>query len=111
MTKAKFKYDNQSFRSFEISGHAEYNEEGLDIVCAGISATVITSLNLLLKLLGKKAKFSEVQEDGYMYFEIIDKKLEINTNYFVELVIENLILSLQEIEETYPNHLKIKIEK
>ena len=51
MTKAKFIYSNQLFQTFEISGHAEYADEGLDIVCAGISATVINSLNLIISSL------------------------------------------------------------
>ena len=33
------------------------------------------------------------------------------TKDFMNLVVSNLIESLQEIEEMYPNHLKVKIEK
>ena len=111
MTKAKFSYQNHDFHTFEISGHADYNEEGLDIVCAGISATVITSLNLLMKLIKNKYKFNENQEEGYMHFEVTDNKLDQETKDFMNLIVANLIESLQQIEEMYPNHLKVKIEK
>lgn len=110
MTKAKFVYENNLFNTFEIIGHADYAEEGLDIVCAGISASVITSLNLLIKLLNKKVLFNENQEEGYMHFEIIDHNIDEQTRSFIELVINNLYDSLSEISYSYPNHLKIKKE-
>lgn len=110
MTKAKFIYENNLFNTFEIIGHADYADEGLDIVCAGISASVITSLNLLIKLLNKKVLFNENQEEGYMHFEIIDQNIDNKTRSFVELVMENLYESLLQISDNYPNHLKIKKE-
>ena len=111
MTKAKFIYSNQLFQTFEISGHAEYADEGLDIVCAGISATVINSLNLIIKLLGKNIKFTENQEEGYMKLEVIKNNFNQTSRDFLELIVENLYESLQQISVIYPNHLKIKIEK
>lgn len=111
MTKASFKYSAQGFKSFEIKGHAEYSEEGYDIVCAGISATVITSLNLILKLLKNKIKFSEDQVKGYIFLEIVDENVDLTIHEFIELIVDNLISALQDIEESYPNHLKVKIEK
>ena len=111
MTKAKFIYSNQGFHIFEISGHAEYADEGLDIVCAGISATVINSLNLVMKLLGNNVKFNENQEEGYMKLDVVKNNFNQSTREFLELTIENLYESLQQISDIYPNHLKIKIEK
>ena len=111
MTKAKFVYSNQLFQTFEISGHAEYADEGLDIVCAGISATVINSLNLVIKLLGNNVRFNENQEEGYMKLEVIKNNFNQNTREFLELTIDNLYESLKQISDIYPNHLKIKIEK
>lgn len=111
MTKAKFIYSNQLFQTFEISGHAEYADEGLDIVCAGISATVINSLNLIIKLLGKNVKFTENQEEGYMKLEVVKNNFNQSSREFLELTVENLYESLQQISDIYPNHLKIKIEK
>lgn len=111
MTKAKFKFHKSLFQSFDISGHAEYNDEGLDIVCAGISATVITSLNLLSSLLKKSIKVSENEVEGYIHAEIINYDFDSKTLDFMHLVVDNLIASLSEIESMYPNHLKVKIEK
>jgi len=111
MTKAKFKFHNQIFQEFSISGHAEYNDEGLDIVCAGISATVISSLNLLISLLGKSVKVGENEEEGYIHLEVLDYNFDDATKKFMHLIIDNLINQLSEIESMYPNHLKVKIEK
>lgn len=111
MTKARFLFQNHRFYCFEISGHAEYADEGLDIVCAGISATVITSLNLLEKILTKKSVCNEDEEKGYIRFEIIDFNISNTDAKFIDMVVENLICSLEQISKVYPKHLQIKIEK
>ena len=91
MTKAVFKKQNGLWTSLEVSGHSGYSTAGSDIVCAGISATVINSLNLVLKLVNKKAKFSENQEEGYMKLEIVDSNIDkskssINITYQKEVL-------------------------
>ena len=111
MTKAVLKKQNGLWTSLEVSGHSGYSTAGSDIVCAGISATVINSLNLIIKLLGKNVKFTENQEEGYMKLEVIKNNFNQSSREFLELTVENLYESLQQISDIYPNHLKIKIEK
>ena len=48
MTKITiFRNRDNEFLGFECLGHAGYAEEGEDIVCAGISALVINTVNSL----------------------------------------------------------------
>ena len=48
MTKITiFRNQDQAFLGFDCLGHAGYAEEGEDIVCAGISALVINTINSL----------------------------------------------------------------
>ena len=112
MTNIKITKDNLgNIVKVVCDGHTNYGVSGEDIVCAGISATVINSLNLVLKLIGKKAKFNEDQEEGYMKLEIVDSNIDKSKREFLELTIDNMIESLMQISDMYPNHLKVKIEK
>lgn len=105
MTKADFKFKNDSPYSFHISGHAEYDEYGKDIVCSSITTAVFTTLNLLVKVL---------KEEDYTFFEneaegIIDFVLN-NESELASIIILNLLDILKNIEEQYPHNLKINIK-
>ncbi|MEE8815711.1 MAG: ribosomal-processing cysteine protease Prp [Lachnospiraceae bacterium] len=52
MTRVQiFRTKDGHFRSFTCQGHTGYAEEGEDIVCAGVSAIVINTVNCLQDLL------------------------------------------------------------
>ena len=56
----------------KISGHAEYAEEGFDIVCASVSSIAITTVNALISINEDCLVYSE--KDGLL--EIQDSKME-----------------------------------
>ncbi len=65
MTKVQiFKTKEGVVRSFHCSGHSGYAEEGEDIVCAGISALVINTVNCLDDLLHEKIEVTYDEESG-----------------------------------------------
>ena len=43
MIQVQFKKEQGQYKSFQIEGHAEYAEEGEDIICAAVSALVINT--------------------------------------------------------------------
>ena len=82
MIKVKLtKYDN-NINKIIIDGHANYDVFGKDIVCASVSSTVITTVNILLSL----------------------------DNEITRKVINVLISNLYELEKAYPKNIKIKEE-
>ena len=64
---------NQRIVSFEMTGHANFSEHGSDIVCAGVSALAITTVNSIEKLAGYQpiVEVDEV-EGGYLYMEVVE---------------------------------------
>lgn len=50
MVKVTYNYQNTVIKEVTITGHANFSEIGNDIVCAGISAIVIGTLNALHEL-------------------------------------------------------------
>ena len=106
MTKANFILNNEKKPyAFRISGHAEYGNYGEDIVCSGITTATFTTLNLLDKLL-KQEDYTLIQDEDT---GLIDFKLN-KTDDLSLLIIQNLLDILINIEEQYPQNLKIIIK-
>ena len=83
----------------EITGHANYDEYGKDIVCASVSSIVITSINACL----------EIDEESIYYEDLKDKiKIEIlKEDKITEKLINNMVFMLESLEKDYPKNIKI----
>ena len=65
MTKAVIERTGDGhYRSFFCSGHTGYAQEGEDIVCAGVSAIVINTVNCLEDLLHEPIGYDYDEETG-----------------------------------------------
>lgn len=101
MINVNIKKENNVITELKISGHAKYDEYGKDIVCAGVSSTLITSVNACLTF-DKESIYYE--EKNNFYLKNI-KKDEITNK-----LLENLINMLKSIESDYKDNIKIKEE-
>lgn len=101
MLSATFQRQRGSLLSVCVSGHAEYAEFGQDIVCASVSSAVMLTANMITEIFSVKAdvfakadavtiRLSEQSEDG-------------------SRILEGLLLHLQEIENDFPDNLKLQI--
>ena len=82
-----------------ISGHAEYADEGYDIVCASVSCIAITTVNALIS----------INEDCLVYTES-DGLLEIGIlkhDEVIDKLINNMITLLTKLSEDYKENIKI----
>ena len=95
----KIKIEKQeTINSIEISGHANFDKYGKDIVCASVSSIATTTVNALLKL-GKDIDY--ITKDGYL-------KITINSHdNVVDRLIDNMIDLFTELEMQYKNNIKI----
>ena len=97
MIKVKLSEDK-----IEITGHANYDEYGKDIVCSGVSSIVTTTVNAILSFNDKYRSYKEEKDK----FTIV-----INLhNDIVDKLINNMINMLKEVETNYPKNLKIRKE-
>lgn len=111
MTKAVLKKENGLWTSLKVSGHSGYADYGSDIVCAGISTAVISSINLLDKLLDGHFEVTQDENKGLVILNNIDySNLSNEKVEFVNLIFDNLIDTLKTIEDDYPKNFKLKIE-
>lgn len=99
MTKITvFKNQNREFLGFECLGHAGYADEGEDIVCAGISALVINTINSLDQYTEESFEADTDEKSGK-----ITLRFHSPAGHDAELLMNSLVLGLQGIQNTYGN--------
>ncbi|HHX16686.1 MAG TPA: ribosomal-processing cysteine protease Prp [Mollicutes bacterium] len=98
MIKVNVLKKNEQLSKIKITGHAGYDDYGKDIVCAAVSATVITTINGILAL-SKTIEYIE-NKDGVV-IEVI-KEDEITNK-----LLNNMLSMLSELEKDYPKNIKI----
>ena len=87
----------------EISGHANYDEFGKDIVCASVSSIVMTTVNSIMNIDNSSISYVD---DGN---KIIIKKL--NDNEIVDKLLNTMILILKDLEKQYKKNIKVESEE
>jgi Predicted ribosomal protein len=91
MIKAAFYTRNGRYIGFSVSGHAGFDEEGHDILCAAVSALTINAVNSLEKLTNDTI-ITEECDDGK-----INCKVAGHLSPESELIIKSLRLGLCDI--------------
>lgn len=99
MIKIKVNYEDNFITGFKITGHANYDDYGKDIVCASVSSIAITSCNMALSI--NPDSIEIIQKEGLIDCNVLVKDEIINK------VFENMLNMLKELETNYKNNVKI----
>ena len=86
-----------------IEGHSGYKKIGSDIVCSAVSTAATVSFNLIDKVCSKYSFNSDPS------IPLIDLQIE-EESELVEMILTNLLETLEGISLEYPKNLKIKNE-
>lgn len=100
MINISYKKKDDHINYVKIAGHADYAEEGFDIVCASVSSIAITTVNAIIR----------IDEEALFYTEK-DGLLEIGVVKFSDVIdklMENMIGMFEELEKQYEDYVKIK---
>lgn len=101
-----------NIKGYNISGHAEYDVYGKDIVCAAVSVLAQTTLMSLIEV-------CKVNEDDLEYFiddkGIMDVKIKKDLSLpvldKVDVVFKTLELSIKSIVESYPKYVSLRYKE
>ena len=99
MLKCVFFKNGEDFTGFQISGHAGYETENGDVVCAGVSSCVMLVCNTI-------TDFFKVKADVEVLENQITLRLAENDRYAEELI-RSFFTHIQVISEEYK---KVKME-
>ena len=109
MIRVTFHKKDHDLVSFEMTGHAGFGEYGEDIVCAGVSALAITTVNSIEKLAGYQpiVDVDEV-EGGYLYFEVVRVVTKVQAQT-TQILLNSLLLGLEDIQSEYQDFLAVTV--
>jgi len=89
---------------FEVTGHSGTAPRGEDIVCAGVSALVQTSLLGIVEYLHREADYD-------MASGKLKLKLKGEPDNLTEAIMHTMLLGLREIENISPKAVRIEINQ
>lgn len=100
MINISFKEKDNHINFIRITGHANYADEGFDIVCASVSSIAITTINAIISYDEESIVYTE--NDGLLEIGIV------KFSDFNDILIENMINMFKELEKQYKDYVKIK---
>lgn len=92
-------------QSFRVKGHALYDEPGKDIVCAGVSAVTVGTVNAVEALLG--LELQAITKHGLLEVTVPDR-LEDALSEKVQMLLESMVVMLQSIEQSYGAYIAMQ---
>ena len=84
------------YRGFTCAGHAEYAQEGSDIICAAVSALTVSTVNSVERFTSDR--FHTSVSEGFLEF-----RLDNGCSRETALLMDAMILGLEDIQKTYGN--------
>ncbi|WP_413373158.1 ribosomal-processing cysteine protease Prp [Paenibacillus taichungensis] len=100
-----FRNDDGSIDRFSIKGHANFAKQGEDIVCAGVSAVTVGTVNSIETLTG--VEMDAKMKNGFLSasLPVLEKD---GTWSQVQLLLESMVLMLTDIAESYGKYIQIE---
>ena len=108
-----FKNKDNYIEKYNISGHANYDTKGKDIVCAAVSALAQTTLISLVEVCGieeNKIKYFIDEEKGILDVSM-PSIIEIDIRDKSEIVLRTLEIGIKSIQTSYPEFVTLKYEE
>lgn len=109
MIKGTFERDEAGrITHFTLSGHANSGPYGSDIVCAAVSALSISAINGMEALAGFVPAVEMDDIDGGYLACTIEPGITQEQLNISQILLENLYLSLEQIQVDNPDHIQVK---
>ena len=89
--------------TIKISGHANYDVYGKDIVCASVSSIITTIVNSIMNIDNDSIAYSD---DGNVITIV-----KVNSNEVVDKLLNTMIDMLKDLENQYSKNIKIESEE
>ena len=98
MIEVNYFENNSVISKLEISGHANFDKKGKDIVCSAVSAIGVGGINALTNI----DKIEVVIKEGY----ILVNGSGLNNEYN-QIVLKTMLTQLKTIEKSYSKYIKV----
>ena len=99
MIEVNYLENNSVISKLEISGHANFDKKGKDIVCSAVSSIIIGGLNAINNISNFEVKI----QNGYVKC-LSNNKIDIHD----QIVIETIEVQLRTIQDSFGDFVKIE---
>ncbi len=108
MIKVSVRKNKGHYDKVSVTGHANSDEHGKDLVCASVSVLAQTLVNAV-EALGPVPESHIIleMESGLLKLELE----EADVSERVDLLFDHFIIGIQGIEHTYSEYVKLRIEE
>ncbi|OOB76927.1 MAG: hypothetical protein BEN19_03275 [Epulopiscium sp. Nuni2H_MBin003] len=101
-------FKNYNLYRFRVEGHANYSRHGSDIVCAGVSTLVLTTINSIDAFLDETISINEQDEKkGIIDCTFLERENGVY-NAQTTILLKSMVLGLESIEQKYGEYISIK---
>ncbi|WP_263560743.1 ribosomal-processing cysteine protease Prp [Paenibacillus polymyxa] len=97
--------EDGSIQGFSVKGHANFAKSGEDIVCAGVSAVTVGTVNSIVAL--TDVEMETEMENGFLSAYLSPENYH-DTNAQVQLLLESMVIMLTSIAESYGKYIQIE---
>ncbi|MBC1566738.1 ribosomal-processing cysteine protease Prp [Listeria booriae] len=106
MIHADFIRCDEQIVAFEMDGHANFAEQGADLVCAGATSIAFGMVNAISEKMGIEPVMEE--DDGYLYYSVPE---DLEGNEVVQILLEGMEHQLISLAYSYPDYITINSKK
>jgi uncharacterized protein YsxB (DUF464 family) len=93
-------FDGPNVMEMTISGHANAANKGEDLICAGVSAITVGTLNALDELV--HGSIDDSMKEGWIHIIVL------STNPTQQVILHTMLIQLKSIQEAHPKYIQIK---
>ncbi|ADM71459.1 ribosomal-processing cysteine protease Prp [Paenibacillus sp. SEL3] len=97
--------EDGSIQGFSVKGHANFAKSGEDIVCAGVSAVTVGTVNSIGAL--TDVEMETEMENGFLSAYLSPESYH-DANAQVQLLLESMVIMLTSIAESYGKYIQIE---
>ena len=109
MIKAVFYKAKDGFSGFSLTGHAMFELDGPDVVCAAVSGMTNLVLNTLTEVF--RADLATVVDGDETKIEAQVENVIPGTENSVNGVISGFMLQLKDLQEQYPENVEVAVQQ
>ncbi len=109
MIKATFYKADNSFTGFLLSGHAMFELDGPDVLCAAVSGMTNLVINTVNEVF--HTELATVIDGDNATIEATVEGVSMSAEYAVSGVIEGFMLQLMDLQEQYPENLQVVLQQ
>ncbi|MCP1145426.1 ribosomal-processing cysteine protease Prp [Lysinibacillus endophyticus] len=99
--------ENRHVSAFEFSGHAEYDQTGRDLVCAGASTIAIGTVNAIYALLNIEPEVDQATEGGGYLRVDLPTELDADIDAKLQLIVQVMTAQVYSMVQNYGQYIRI----